>query len=288
MCDQGHPCEKTFNNLYLEGKRCKECNKYKLKTIKYVYKCCEKINFQCLETEYNGIFEKMKCVCKKCGYIVYKTLASIQAGKGCVFCKKLLKPTIEEVKVYCLSVGFECLSDIYENAHIKLKLLCVNKHIFYACFDKIKQNRGCPHCKASRAEKMVKYILECLIDKKFEKIRPDELKYPETGRNLEIDMYNQELNLGFEYQGEQHFNKVSKFKTTDEILKKQKEHDLFKQNRCKEIGMNLIFIKPIPRSKSKYNPDFIKAYIINILIEHNIDFIDKEILPEDIIKAGNI
>jgi hypothetical protein len=37
-------------------------------------------------------------------------------------------------------------------------------------------------------------------------VRPDFLKNPATGRNLEIDCFNNQLKIGLEYQG---FHKIS-------------------------------------------------------------------------------
>jgi len=41
-------------------------------------------------------------------------------------------------------------------------------------------------------------ILQCLFLKPFPKVRPDFLRNPKTGRNLELDMYNQDIALALE------------------------------------------------------------------------------------------
>jgi len=59
--------------------------------------------------------------------------------------------------------------------------------------------------------------------------------------NLQLDGYNKELKIAFEYQGEQHYsykymrckNNIEKYK----LFKKQKERDLFKEQFCKNKGI---------------------------------------------------
>jgi len=289
ICDKGHHCKITYSNFYYHDRRCGFCNIHRKKTIEYVRECCEEKGL-ILDDVYTECFTKMKCVCKKEGHIFYKNLIEIRECNGCIVCfPKFLIPTIEQVKDYCLSIGFTCLSEEYITAKDKLKLLChANNHIFYACFDKIKHHRGCPYCKQSRSEKMVRYCIEQLTNKKFEKIRHKKIRNPVTGRPLEIDMYNKELNIGFEYQGNQHYQKINKFKSTDEMLKTQQERDELKRIKCKELGIKLIEIAPLPYNKNKFDPQLIKNIVVNVLIENNIEFINKELSDIEIIKASNI
>jgi hypothetical protein len=49
-------------------------------------------------------------------------------------------------------------------------------------------------------------ILEILTGRQFMSVRPYWLKNPETGRNLELDCYNEEYRLALEYNGVQHYN----------------------------------------------------------------------------------
>jgi hypothetical protein len=51
---------------------------------------------------------------------------------------------------------------------------------------------------------------------------------------MQLDGYCQNLNLAFEYQGDQHFKIIKKFKNTKDSLQKQKERDLVMANLCKK------------------------------------------------------
>lgn len=82
---------------------------------------------------------------------------------------------------------------------------------------------------------------------KFNKIRPDFLKY-KKGKNLEIDIYNNDLKFGVEVNGIQHYKHTPFFhRSYDEFLQQQ-ERDEFKRRRCEEKGVTLIevpyFVKP--------------------------------------------
>lgn len=52
-----------------------------------------------------------------------------------------------------------------------------------------------------KMERICKITLEILTGYRFESVRPDWLRNPLTGRNLELDCYNDTLKLALEYNG---------------------------------------------------------------------------------------
>jgi hypothetical protein len=60
---------------------------------------------------------------------------------------------------------------------------------------------------------------------------------------LEIDCFIKKLNLGFEYNGEQHYNHIKIFHKTMEDFNSQKQRDIKKNKIAKEKGIKLITIK---------------------------------------------
>ena len=91
-------------------------------------------------------------------------------------------------------------------------------------------------------EEQCRNIFEMITGKKFKKTRPDFLKYP-TGKNLELDGYNKELNIAFEYNGIQHYEFTPFFHSNGiEDFYKQIAHDDFKKKRCSDEGIYLITI----------------------------------------------
>jgi len=107
-----------------------------------------------------------------------------------------------------------------------------------------------------------KNILQKIFNKQFIQIRPDFLKW-KYNKNLELDMFNQELNLALEYQGRQHYNYIPFFHKSINDFYEQVERDNYKKNICEQIGINLITVpytikfenleKYIKQELKKYN-----------------------------------
>jgi hypothetical protein len=92
----------------------------------------------------------------------------------------------------------------------------------------------------SKLELQSKFILENIFNKPFYKIRPDFLKNDVTGYNLEIDLYNDELKLAIEVQGNQHYKFTPFFHRNKDAFLNQKYRDAMKKEKCKKNGITLI------------------------------------------------
>lgn len=84
-------------------------------------------------------------------------------------------------------------------------------------------------------------ILERLLRVPFTSIRPDFLKYIH-GKNLELDGYNTDLNVAFEYQGIQHRQFTPLFHKSYTDFDKQVARDEWKHAICRERGIRLLCI----------------------------------------------
>ncbi len=85
-------------------------------------------------------------------------------------------------------------------------------------------------------------ILEDIFQSPFVSIRPDYLKYPKTGKNLELDGYNEDYNIAFEYQGVQHRKYTPMFHQSYQDFLDQLARDDYKKKRCDELGIKVIYI----------------------------------------------
>lgn len=129
----------------------------------------------------------------------------------------------------------------------------------------------------SRFETTCKKLIIKITGSDFISIRPNFLK-TETGRNLELDLFNEELLLAFECDGTQHDKYNSKFHESEEDFIKQQERDNKKKELCKKENVYLINIKYSTDEKKLY--DFIKKeYIIflkwklnNLFKKNNIKY----------------
>lgn len=71
-------------------------------------------------------------------------------------------------------------------------------------------------------------------------IRPDFLKNPETGKNLELDCFSPQSRNAVEYDGVQHYQFPNPFHKTKKEFQKQQNRDKTKDRLCLEKKINLI------------------------------------------------
>jgi len=94
----------------------------------------------------------------------------------------------------------------------------------------------------SKGELICKDTVTKLFKRPFKKIRPDFLKNEQTGSNLEIDIYNEDLKLAIEYSGKQHYYYTPHFHKNEQAFFDQQYRDNIKEKKCRENGINLIVV----------------------------------------------
>ena len=120
----------------------------------------------------------------------------------------------------------------------------------------------------SKGERQAKKILEELYNTEFKTVRLPELRNPETKRNLEIDLYSDNVwvngikyKLGIEVSGPQHYNFPNFTNQTLEEFRAQVRRDLYKKDACDHHGIYLITIPYTVKDKD------MREYIISMLPE---------------------
>jgi hypothetical protein len=95
----------------------------------------------------------------------------------------------------------------------------------------------------SKGERECRRVLEEYYGKSFGSTRNIEwLRNPETGRLLELDGYNDELKIGFEYNGRQHYEWPNYTNQTSDEFIQQRRRDIYKRKQCDVHGVYLITI----------------------------------------------
>lgn len=100
----------------------------------------------------------------------------------------------------------------------------------------------------SKGERICCETMEKIYGVPFKKIRPHWLKNPETGRNLELDCYNEDLQLAVEYNGKQHYEynerngKSTSFHKGEKDFINQVRRDNYKAELCARNGIYLIIV----------------------------------------------
>jgi len=98
--------------------------------------------------------------------------------------------------------------------------------------------------KETRGEKLCKEAAERIYGVTFHRtIRPAWLRNPETGRPMELDLYNEELKIAIEYNGRQHYEYVPFFhKGGVKDYDAQVRRDNYKLDICDEKGVYVIVV----------------------------------------------
>ena len=135
-----------------------------------------------------------------------------------------------------VSDRFGKLIDGYKSSKTKLKIICSDGHEFMISPHKLYDGKWCPKCTNSISEELTRFIFEEIYSKKFEKF-----KFWHKNHFIELDGYNKDLNIAFEYNGIQHYRKNG-FIRTDDQLKHQQYLDSLKVEYCEENNIKFVII----------------------------------------------
>jgi hypothetical protein len=170
---------------------------------------------------------------------------------------------LEEVQKIAKLKGGICLSKTYKRATDKLEFKCSEGHVFHKDFKRIlHKNEWCQKCGRNTSEEVCRYVFESLLNIKFEKTI-----FNYKGHNLELDGYNKNKSIAFEYNGKQHYELTTYIKAKKE-LDYRKYLDKLKIEYCKAHKINLIVIPYTIQNDDL--PNHIKS-VLNIENSKEID-----------------
>lgn len=104
-------------------------------------------------------------------------------------------------------------------------------------------------------------------------IRPSFLRNPETGKCLELDVYDEPTKTAIEYNGIQHYTFPNTFHKTIEEFNGQKKRDKLKKKICKKQKINLIVVPYSVDdgfSDKKIRYELIKSFIMSRITNNKI------------------
>ncbi len=113
---------------------------------------------------------------------------------------------------------------------------------FQMDIDHVKRPQWCPTCTEGESERICRGYFERIFNSPFPKVKPDWLINPETNNRLELDGYNENIKIAFEFNGPQHYMYYPKFHRLFDDFKKRQELDYLKEITCKEKGVTLISV----------------------------------------------
>lgn len=101
----------------------------------------------CLATKYIHSKSKMLWQCSEGHQWEASYNSVISHNTWCIICAGKQKHTIENIRKFIQTLGYELISTKYENQYAKLEVKCNKGHIFYPTFTNLKsRNSKCPHC----------------------------------------------------------------------------------------------------------------------------------------------
>lgn len=154
--------------------------------------------------------------------------------------------------------GGKCLSTVYKNIYTVLEWVCCDGHNFSITPSMVRRGMWCPYCQNKYyKERICRKIFEELFGVEFPKSHPKWLNHKE------LDGYNKELGLGFEYNGHQHYI-ISFYHNKQDNLENIKLRDKKKYILCVNNNVILILI-PYYIGLNK-----IKEYIVQECEKYNI------------------
>lgn len=218
------------------GSFCNNCEKDKDRTFKHLEQELKKGNLELLQ--WNGVNEKAKFKCLRCGHVFDKVVRTNFDGNICPNCFKAHnKFSFEAAQKFLDEKGNSEYTLLQYKGNDSKSLI---KHKCGFCFSTrladFGKTRGCPKCyrKISQGEqKVIKFLqdkdIPFIYQKRFSDLKPYSFDF-------EIQLNTQKILL--EVQGRQHYENVEIF----DDIKIQKRRDKIKREYCLVNNIPLIEI----------------------------------------------
>lgn len=259
-CHLGHRWYQSLNRVR-KGTWCAKCGHLKRRlTLEEFQDIAIARGGKCISTEYENCDKKLKFECHK-GHIWFAKPQHVKTGCWCPKCAQKKhhddkkQRYIKRLHKLAEEKGGKFLENETTKCRDKGKFKCSQGHIF---FIKITQfthsNQWCPYCfRKYKTEEKCRHIFEQLTGKVFQRTNSI------LEDNLQLDGYNKELNVAFEYQGEQHFKFVKYWHKTEERFKIAQQRDILKTELCKKFKINKIDVTYlVAQNSDKYLIGFIR------------------------------
>lgn len=148
---------------------------------------------------------------------------------------------------------------------LPIEIRCKCKYVFNMKPQDIISGKYCYACHDNTLETLTRQIIQEITKKTFVKFKPLWLLNIQ-GNQMEIDMYNDELKLGIEYDGKQH-DSLTYYSKTQDKLNHRMEDDQLKRKLCRLNGVTLICIPHTYNTR-----ELIEQFILAKLQEFGFDY----------------
>ena len=274
-CEGNHEFDISADNLK-HGKWCPECKRQNhSKRMALGFWSVNKLREfardrhggDCLATAARDMLSKVPWTCLKPKHAPFEAvIAKVLRGQWCPACwqerREPPKPAIPFERVVeavrerggkIVGIGSD---GIWKGSRTRLVVTCSNGHEWSVdSSNLLYAGSWCPEC-LNKGERIVRAIFETTFGGKFPKSKPGWL-VSKKGRKLELDGYDQELKIAFEYQGPHHYS-------DDDYVKAR---DAIKRQACAERHVRLIEIDAIKRP---YPADNVLSKVVEAFCKYGI------------------
>lgn len=279
-CKRGHKWKARFDTLLYYDCWCRKCQLIELhdKMYKTICKFVKSKNGTVLISRKDYINSNMLIPVRcKNGHTWNMNYGnSVILGRWCPICNggvllnehqkdKLRKEIIS--KLFSLKYSLKSPLSSIKSCESKFNVSCDKNHIFTTSLSRLRSSRRCPFCEDSVGERYFRLSMQKLFASDFNTVRPKWLKINQ-GR-CEIDGFNENLGLGFEYQGEQHFSKVDLFhrnKTLEEIIETDRKKRIIFNKR------GLLILEPTYKLRLEDFDEFILKAVSGTKFEKLVEY----------------
>jgi hypothetical protein len=155
--------------------------------------------------------------------------------------------------------GGRVISVEYQRGKNRVLWNCSNSHRWKTNASNIRKGTWCPICASGRGERMVRCCFEFIFKQAFPRSRTSWL-----GRQ-HLDGFCEQLAIAFEYDGEQHFRIIRRFKMTRDVLQASVNRDRRKDASCASRGVTLLRIREV----NPLTPEAMLTAVLNVIRASN-------------------
>lgn len=224
------------------NKKCPKCIKEE-KMHNFIQKANEVHNnkYDYSKVDYVNLKEKVCIICPEHGEFLQKPSNHLR-GEGCNICGGKNKLDNEKFIQKANEVHnnkYDYSKVDYKNNKTYINIICPKHGEFIQLPRHHLEGRGCPSCKSSKGEKIIRdWLVKNNISFEEQKQFVD-CKYK---NNLKFDFYLPNLNICIEFNGEQHYKSIEYFGGASDFLRRVKR-DKIKNKYCIDNNIKLCVIK---------------------------------------------
>lgn len=192
-----------------------------------------------------------------------------------------MRYTLELARMIANEKGGKFLDNEFIDSKYRHSWECRLGHVFPKSIERIVSGEWCSVCSGGKSERFCRFCIEQIIGKPFPKRKDFDWLRNAAGNKMELDGFCAELQIGFEYQGKQHYDQIARFHSGHEDLNVRKKDDAQKRELCAKHEISLIEV-PYTVDPSEMEV-FLKDQLTKVYkgTLYNVDYSKYTFEPED-------